>query len=69
MSITRDSLVYLDDFLPLELEDARRGIGDSDLGAEDRFLFDDDAEEEVAVGVVDVVVDDVVAEAAVVEVW
>ena len=39
------------------------------MGAEDRFLFDDDAEEEVAVGVVDVVVDDVVAEAAVVEVW
>ena len=32
MSITRDSLVYLDDFLPLELDEARSGIGESDVG-------------------------------------
>jgi len=41
---------YLEDFLPLELDDARRGIGDNDFGgaAEDRFLWFDKDEAEAA---------------------
>ena len=37
--------LYLEDFLPLELDDASRGIGDNDFGgaADERFLwFDND---------------------------